>query len=90
MPCPSSDHLTEILNELYEDQSYREWVGMQCQGRVLDEQFSWDTVASQFGGIFEDVMKQAKHSVPAEISEKPRKKGKKNRSLRKKQEPALT
>jgi glycosyltransferase involved in cell wall biosynthesis len=63
MPCPSSDHLAEILNELYQDQSTREWVGQRCQERVTDPQFSWDTVASQFGGIFEEVLSQKSETV---------------------------
>jgi glycosyltransferase involved in cell wall biosynthesis len=82
MPCPSAEHLTEILNYLYQDQSVREWVGTRCRQRVLDTQFSWDTVASQFGGIFEDVMNQVDHSVPTETQKKPRKR-KKSRSLEK-------
>ena len=69
MPCPSSDHLAEILNELYQDQSTREWVGQRCQERVTDPQFSWDTVASQFGGIFEEVLSQKPETV-AEPKEK--------------------
>jgi hypothetical protein len=55
----------------------------------MDPQFAWDTVASQFGGIFEDVMNQVDHSVPAEISEKPRKR-KKSKSLRKQAVGALS
>lgn len=69
MPCPSSDHLAEILNELYQDQSTREWVGQRCRERVMDSQFSWDTVASQFGGIFEEVLSQEPKTV-AEPKEK--------------------
>ena len=64
MPCPSADHLTEILNDLYQDSKLREKVGEACYKRVTDEQFSWDTVASQFGGIFEDVMKEVSHELP--------------------------
>ncbi len=58
MPCPSSDHLAEILTYLYQDKGIREWVGTRCRERVMDTQFSWDTVASQFGGIFEEVLSQ--------------------------------
>jgi D-inositol-3-phosphate glycosyltransferase len=58
MPCPSSDHLAEILEDLYHDRTYREHVGERCRERVMDTQFSWDTVASQFGGIFEEVLSQ--------------------------------
>jgi hypothetical protein len=63
MPCPSSDHLAEILTYLYQDKGIREWVGTRCRERVLDPQFSWDTVASQFGGIFEEVLSQEPEPV---------------------------
>jgi D-inositol-3-phosphate glycosyltransferase len=63
MPCPSSDHLAEILEDLYHDRTYREHVGERCRQRVMDTQFSWDTVASQFGGIFEEVLSQEPEPV---------------------------
>jgi glycosyltransferase involved in cell wall biosynthesis len=63
MPCPSSDHLAEILTYLYQDKGIREWVGTRCRERVMDTQFSWDTVASQFGGIFEEVLSQESEPV---------------------------
>jgi len=63
MPCPSSDHLAEILDYLYQDKGIREWVGTRCRERVMDTQFSWDTVASQFGGIFEEVLSQEPEPV---------------------------
>ena len=69
MPCPSSDHLAEILDYLYQDKGIREWVGTRCRERVMDPQFSWDTVASQFGGIFEEVLSQEPEPV-AEPKEK--------------------
>jgi D-inositol-3-phosphate glycosyltransferase len=69
MPCPSSDHLAEILEDLYHDRTYREHVGERCRERVMDTQFSWDTVASQFGGIFEEVLSQKPEPV-AEPKEK--------------------
>lgn len=77
MPCPSANHLTEILNGLYQDHERRKKVGDACYQRVTDEQFAWDTVASQFGGIFEDVMKEVSHETPVPAP-KP-KKNKKNR-----------
>ena len=88
MPCPSSDHLAEILDELYQGKGYRELVGQRCRERALDEQFAWDTVASQFGGIFEDVMNQVDHSVPVETKKKPHKR-KKTRSLSKEHAGAI-
>jgi glycosyltransferase involved in cell wall biosynthesis len=89
MPCPSSDHLAEILEDLYQSPDRRARVGQNCYQRVTDPQFAWDTVASQFGGIFEDVMNQVDHSVQTEISEKPRKR-KKSKSLRKQAVGALS
>lgn len=56
MPCPSDDHLAEILTELYENRDELDRVAQACYDRVTDDQFSWDTVASKFGGIFEDVL----------------------------------
>jgi len=73
MPCPSSEHLVEILDQLYELPEICDKIGQQCYQRVTDPQFSWDTVASQFGGIFEDVMNEVNHSVPVEINKKPKK-----------------
>ena len=52
MPCPSSDHLAEILEDLYQSPDRRARVGQNCYQLVTDPQFAWDTVASQFGGIF--------------------------------------
>jgi hypothetical protein len=68
---------------LYQDEEKRRQVGDACYRRATDEQFSWDTVASQFGGIFEDVMNEVDHEVPAEISEKPKKQKKERKSRRK-------
>jgi len=77
MPCPSSDHLTEILNELYEDRSLLQATADACYERATDPQFDWDTVASQFGGIFEDVMNEVDHSVEEETPVAKKKKKKK-------------
>ncbi len=80
MPCPSAEHLTELLDILYYDTIRRDRVGEACYQRVTDPQFSWDTVASQFGGIFEDVMKRVNHSVSDETSEQPKRKAKRRKS----------
>jgi hypothetical protein len=80
MPCPSAEHLTEILDQLYEVPEICDKIGQLCYQRVTDPQFSWDTVASQFGGIFEDVMNQVDHSVSDEISEQPKRKAKRRKS----------
>jgi len=82
MPCPSVDHLADLLAELYEDRTELDRVAQACYERATSDIYSWDTVASQFGGIFEDVLNQRDYSVQPEIREKPRK-GKKSKSLRK-------
>ena len=81
MPCPSSDHLTEILNELYHSPEYCQRVADDCYNRVTDAQFAWDTVASQFGGVFEEVLSQVTETV-AQPEEK--KKTRKDRTKTKK------
>ena len=68
MPCPSDEHLAEILTELYENRDELDSVAQACYERATDEQFSWDTVASQFGGIFEDVLKEVDHSVEEPVA----------------------
>lgn len=91
MPCPSTDHLVEILCEMYESKDARSQVADACYARVTDEQFSWDTIASQFGGIFEDVMNEVDHGIEGakdEVSvETKNKKKRKRRS--KGREPAV-
>ena len=66
MPCPSDDHLAEILTELYENRDELARVAQTCYERATDNQFAWDTVASQFGGIFEDVLNEESHDVSQE------------------------
>jgi len=74
MPCPSSVHLAEILNELYEDREKLDAVAELCYLRATDEQFNWDTVAAQFDGVFQEVL----HPVlEAEALTEPKKKKKK-------------
>lgn len=77
MPCPSTEHLTELLCEMYENKTERTRVAAACYDRVTDEQFSWDVIASQFGGIFEDVMNEVQHEVKED-----NKKQKKNKTKR--------
>ena len=81
MPCPSSDHLAEILTDLYENREKLDATAELCYERVTDKQFDWDTVASQFGGIFEDVLNEVDHSVEEEIP-KAKKKKKERRDKR--------
>ena len=79
MPCPSTDHLLEILNGLYEDRKKCEAVAELCYTRVLDKQFAWNTIAAQFAGVFEDALKEVDHSV---IKPKPKRKRKKRQPKR--------
>jgi hypothetical protein len=81
MPCPSSDHLTEILNELYHSPEYCQRVADDCYNRVTDSQFAWDTVASQFGGVFEEVLSQVTETV---TQPEEKKKARKDRTKTKK------
>jgi glycosyltransferase involved in cell wall biosynthesis len=81
MPCPSSDHLAEILTDLYENREKLDATAELCYERVTDKQFDWDTVASQFGGIFEDVLNEVDHSVEEEAP-KTKKKKKERRDKR--------
>jgi len=73
MPCPSHEHLAEILDELYHDREELQRTADACYKRVTDPQFDWDTVAAQFDGVFQEV------SVKAEIKEPKRTKSKKRR-----------
>ena len=66
MPCPSSDHLAEILTDLYENREKLDATAELCYTRATDKQFDWDTVASQFGGVFEDVLNEVDHTVDEE------------------------
>jgi len=81
MPCPSSEHLSEILTDLYENREKLDATAELCYARVTDKQFDWDTVASQFGGIFEDVLKGVDHSIETEPTPKKKKKVKKEKRL---------
>jgi len=63
MPCPSTDHLVEILNDLYNNPKKLEATAELCYERALQKQFTWEVIGSQFAGIFEDVIKGVDHSV---------------------------
>lgn len=79
MPCPSASHLAEILTDLYSNPVKLEATAELCYQRVTDEQFNWDTIASQFGGIFEDVMNEVDHSVDEKPVEKKKEKKRKRK-----------
>jgi len=50
MPCPSADHLAELLTMLYEDRDMLDNVAEQCYVRATDEMYQWDVIAEQFRG----------------------------------------
>ena len=79
MPCPSTDHLVEILNDLYNNPKKLEATAELCYERALEKQFTWEVIGSQFSGIFEDAIKGVDHSVkkvsPAKKTRKKRKIG---------------
>jgi glycosyltransferase involved in cell wall biosynthesis len=77
MPCPSTEHLTELLDYLYKNPDIQKEVANACYERVTDLQFAWDTVASQFGGIFEEVLSQEPEPV---AKPKEKRKERKNRT----------
>ena len=56
MPCPEDNHLAEILGKYYEDRDLLADVAQKCFDRVTDVQFDWDTVASQFDGVFQETL----------------------------------
>jgi glycosyltransferase involved in cell wall biosynthesis len=74
MPCPSSDHLASVLTELYEDREKLAATAELCYLRATEERFSWDTIAHQFGEVFQEVLNPVVETV--ETQPKKRKKGK--------------
>ena len=76
MPCPSTEHLVEILNDLYENRSKLDATSELCYERALEKQFTWEVIGAQFAGIFQDVIKGVDHSVDKPIPKKRRKKSK--------------
>jgi len=74
MPCPSSDHLAAILTALYEDREKLAATAELCYLRATDERFSWDTIAHQFGEVFQEVLTPVVETT--ETQPKKKKKGK--------------
>ncbi len=56
MPCPSVDHLVTILNDLYQDRQELDATAARCYDRVTEERFSWDVIAKQFDGVFQEAL----------------------------------
>ena len=78
MPCPSTDHLAEILTDLYNNPVKLEATAELCYQRALEKQFTWEVIGSQFAGIFEDAIKGVDHSVKKVT---PKKKTRKKRKI---------
>jgi glycosyltransferase involved in cell wall biosynthesis len=74
MPCPSSDHLAAILTELYEDREKLAATAELCYLRATEERFGWDTIAHQFGEVFQEVLTPVVETT--ETQPKKKKKGK--------------
>ena len=56
MPCPSADHLAELLTMLYEDRDMLDNVAEQCYVRATDEMYQWDVIAEQFREVFQETL----------------------------------
>ena len=54
MPCPSAQHLAEILTELYEDRTKLDEVAEACYKRATDSMYQWDTIARQMDDAFQE------------------------------------
>ena len=78
MPCPSVDHLAEILTELYENRAELDAVAERCYIRATDEKYSWDTIAHQFKEIFDDALQGNQISL-VQVEEEHKKKKKKSK-----------
>ena len=80
LPCPSSDHLAEILTDLYENREKLDETAELCYQRATDTRFDWDTIASQFGGIFNDVL-TAEEPSPEPVEKKKKKKERREKRM---------
>jgi len=80
LPCPSSDHLAEILTDLYENREKLNETAELCYQRATDTRFDWDTIASQFGGIFNDVL-TAEEPSPEPVEKKKKKKERREKRM---------
>jgi glycosyltransferase involved in cell wall biosynthesis len=72
MPCPSSDHLAAVLTDLYEDKEKREATAELCYLRATDERFNWDTIAHQFGEVFQEVLNPVVETIKTQPKKKKR------------------
>jgi hypothetical protein len=83
MPCPSDDHLAELLDHLYQNREWLKRVGDLCYQRATDVCFEWGTVAAEFHKVFQEVLEGTFDDTPKSVSpvalEKKSKKGKKRK-----------
>jgi glycosyltransferase involved in cell wall biosynthesis len=70
MPCPSDDHLAELLTELYEDRELLQETADKCYERVTDQCFQWPTIAAEFHKVFQEVM-EGTHDQPEQKTVSP-------------------
>lgn len=75
MPCPDDNHLAELLGQLYDDRNLLERTAQACYERATDVRFEWDTVASQFDEVFQEVLTTVEKK-PQIVKPKARKKKK--------------
>lgn len=76
MPCPDDNHLAELLGKLYDDRDLLDATAQACYERVTDTCFEWETVASQFDEVFQEVL--ASVPEPPKIVKPKARKKKKN------------
>lgn len=78
MPCPSDDHLAELLTELYEDREELKRVADRCYERATSPCFEWGAIAAEFHEVFQEVLSAVEEEAPV-LNEKKSKKRKKNK-----------
>jgi glycosyltransferase involved in cell wall biosynthesis len=71
MPCPSDNHLTDLLNELYYDRDKLKEVADKCYERATDDQYNWDNIAEQFHQEFQEVLKPVETPVIEVMEDEP-------------------
>jgi len=84
MPCPSDNHLVEILNNLYDDRQELQETAEKCHELATNPCFSWDAIAAEFDKVFTEVLDgvydQGEQQSGSPVSiEKKSKKGKRKR-----------
>jgi glycosyltransferase involved in cell wall biosynthesis len=85
MPCPSADHLAEILTDLYENREKLDETARLCYERATSPCYDWDNIAPQFAGLFQEVLEGSygeAHSTPVEVKENKKEKKKEKRKKR--------